>query len=181
MELVPYLVPTEIYKIQRFAKGLSAGFGPMVKLATTLEAVIQVPKSLEDIAKRKVIDQVEVEKKMKNEETSKSNKKSRFSIPRLNDAKPRRNKEAMWCEKCRKKHFIHCNEVVTCYKYGRNCHYSKDCMFNNKICYECGGSGHISNDYPRKEEVTRALQETLRAVKEETMSLYGVSKRKVLI
>lgn len=61
MELVPYQVPAELSKIERFVNGLAVDFGPMVKLATTLEAAIQVAKFLEDIVKGKAIDQVEVE------------------------------------------------------------------------------------------------------------------------
>ena len=51
MGLVPYLVPTELYKAESFAIGLLANFGPMVKLATTLVAAIRVAKSLKDIVK----------------------------------------------------------------------------------------------------------------------------------
>ena len=61
MGLVPYLVPTELYKAESFAIGLLANFGPMVKLAATLEASIQVTKSFEDIVNRKTINQTESE------------------------------------------------------------------------------------------------------------------------
>ena len=40
MKLIPYQVPTELSKVNKFASGLSTDFGPMVKLATTLKIAI---------------------------------------------------------------------------------------------------------------------------------------------
>lgn len=40
MKLVPYLVPIEVSNINKFANGLPTYFGPMVKQATTLKAII---------------------------------------------------------------------------------------------------------------------------------------------
>lgn len=70
IKLVPYLVPNELYKIKKFSNGLPMDFGPMVKLAATLEAAIRVSKSLKDIFKGRTIDQAEVEKKRKNKGSS---------------------------------------------------------------------------------------------------------------
>lgn len=46
MELVPYLFPTELSKVENFSNGLPMDFGPLVKNAETLEAIVQVAKSL---------------------------------------------------------------------------------------------------------------------------------------
>ena len=46
MKLVPYLVPTELSKVNKFANGLLVGFGPMVKQATTLKAAIWAAKNV---------------------------------------------------------------------------------------------------------------------------------------
>lgn len=70
MKLVPYLVPTELSNVERFANGLPVDFGPVVKLATTLEAAIRVAKSLEDIFKRKAINQAGVGERRINEGSS---------------------------------------------------------------------------------------------------------------
>ena len=40
MKLFPYLVPTELSKIERFANGLPVEFDPTVKMATTLKITV---------------------------------------------------------------------------------------------------------------------------------------------
>ena len=40
MMLFPYLVRTELSKIEKFANGLPADFGPTVKIATTLKSAV---------------------------------------------------------------------------------------------------------------------------------------------
>lgn len=40
MKLVPYLIPIEHSKIKTFVNGLPIDFGPMVKLATSLEVAV---------------------------------------------------------------------------------------------------------------------------------------------
>lgn len=152
MELVPYLTPTKQSKVERFANGLPMDFGPMVNIATTLEKTIRVAKSLEDIAKEITIDKVEVGRKRKNEESSKSNKRNMLLEPSPSDMEPGGNK-AKWCKEYGKKYFKQCKEKVTYYKYGRNSHYSNNCMYNHRICYACGVNGHISQDCPRKKEM----------------------------
>lgn len=63
MELVPYLTPIEQSKVERFANGLPTDFGPMLKIATTLETTISVAKSLEEIANGITTNTVEVGRK----------------------------------------------------------------------------------------------------------------------
>ena len=52
MKLVPYLVPTELSKVNKFGNGLPPEFGPMVKQATTSKTAIWATKNL-DPDKRK--------------------------------------------------------------------------------------------------------------------------------
>ena len=56
---------------------------------------------------------------------------------------------------CKKKNFVGCDMQVIEYKYGRMGHYSRDCTLENKKWYECGGSRHISKDFPQKNEEAR--------------------------
>lgn len=77
MELVPYITPTKLSKVGKFANRLPVDFDPMVKLATTLEAAIRVAKSLEYVVKWFITDKAEVGEKRKNEESLGSNKKGR--------------------------------------------------------------------------------------------------------
>ena len=53
MKLFPYLVPTKLSKIERFANGLPADFGPTVKMATTLKTVVRAAKNVEAQKKEK--------------------------------------------------------------------------------------------------------------------------------
>lgn len=163
MELFPYLVPTEL---ERLDTRLPADFGPIVKLATTLEAAIRVAKSREDIVKGKVIDQAKAGKKKISEGLPNSNKKSKFSTYEPNNERSGCNNEAKWCDKYMKKHFERCDREVARYKYGKVGHYSEDSTFKNRIYYECGDKSHISKDCPRKEQHARALQTTLGAIRE---------------
>ena len=47
MKMVPYLVPTELSKVNKFDSGLPTNFSPTVKLETTLKAAIWVAKNVE--------------------------------------------------------------------------------------------------------------------------------------
>lgn len=67
MELVPYMVPTELSNVKWLANGLPTDFKPTIQLATTLDATIQFAKSLEDTVKGKSINQGGVEEKWINE------------------------------------------------------------------------------------------------------------------
>lgn len=67
MKLVSHIVPTKTYELERFANGLPTNFGPMVKLAATLEAAIRIAKSIEDMIKGRTTSQAEVGEKRINE------------------------------------------------------------------------------------------------------------------
>ena len=79
MKLVPYLVPTELSKINKFALGLPTYFGPMVKQATTLKGAIWAAKNVEVQIREKGLERAEVGEKRKFERTSGSSKRSKFS------------------------------------------------------------------------------------------------------
>lgn len=47
MKIVPYLVPIELSKVNKFGNGLLVDFGPTVKLATTLKVAIWAASNIE--------------------------------------------------------------------------------------------------------------------------------------
>lgn len=47
MKLVTYLVPTKLYKVNKFSSGLPANFGPTIKLTTKLKAAIWETRNIE--------------------------------------------------------------------------------------------------------------------------------------
>ena len=143
MKLIPYLVPTELSKVNKFANGLPADFGPIVKQATTLKAAIWAAKNVETQIKEKGLERAEVGEKRKHEGSSIINKETKFSKSGGRD-------EAKWCEKCKKKHFGKCSEDMTCYKCGKTGHYANKCASNKRVCYGCNEEGHISRDCPKK-------------------------------
>ncbi|XP_023763286.1 uncharacterized protein LOC111911773 [Lactuca sativa] len=137
MKLFPYLVPTELAKIERFAKGLPAKFGPTVKMAATLKTIVRVAKNVETQLKGRNQERAEVGEKRKFDGSSRSNKKSKFS---KSDSRGRRG-EVEWCDKCKKKHFGKCGEGVTCFKCGKSEHYASKCTTNKRVCYGCHEEG----------------------------------------
>ena len=56
MKLVPYLVPTELSKVNKFASRLLTEFGPMVKQATSLKVVIWAAKNVETHIREKGLE-----------------------------------------------------------------------------------------------------------------------------
>lgn len=96
MELVPYLIPTELSKKDKFANGLPTDFSPSVKSANTVEAAVQVARSLDIIIKGRTTNKVKVGEKMKGERILEPNKKGRFPKYGPNDKKPKDNNDAKW-------------------------------------------------------------------------------------
>ena len=56
MKLVPYLVPIELSKVNKFSHGLLTNFGPMVKQATTLKHAIWAAKNVETQIREKGLE-----------------------------------------------------------------------------------------------------------------------------
>ena len=79
MKLVPYLVPTELSKVNKFAHGLPADIGLMVKQATTLKGAICAARNVETQIREKGLERAKVGEKRKHEGSSKSNKEKKLS------------------------------------------------------------------------------------------------------
>lgn len=105
MELVPYLVPTELSKIKKFSNELLTDFSPLVKSVNTLEAAAQISMSLEYIVERKIATNEEAGEKRKGKEILEPNNRGRILKCNLNGEKPKDNNDALWCERCINKHF----------------------------------------------------------------------------
>lgn len=144
MKLFPYLVPTKLSKIDRFANGLPAVFGPMVKMATTLKTAVREAKNIETQIRERGLEKNKAGEKKKFEGSSRPNKESKF----LKFGGGGRGK-ARWCHKCEKKHLGKCGEEVICFKCGKSNHYANECTLNKRICFRCNKEGHISRDYPK--------------------------------
>jgi len=56
MKLFPYLVPTELSKIDRFSNRLPADFGPTVKMAATLKTAVRAAKNIETQIRERVLE-----------------------------------------------------------------------------------------------------------------------------
>ncbi|XP_023729218.1 uncharacterized protein LOC111876887 [Lactuca sativa] len=54
------------------------------------------------------------------------------------------------------KNYGRCYKEVTCFKCGKNEHYTNVCTSNKRFCYGCRNKGHISKDCPKKSEAARA-------------------------
>ena len=79
MEFALRLVPDELTKIDKYAKGLPWEYAVPVRQAPTLEAAIRAAKSVEDMIKGRAASKVEVGEKRKFDGSSRSGKKGRFS------------------------------------------------------------------------------------------------------
>ena len=77
MKLFPYLVPTELSKIDRFANGLLTDFGPMAKMATTLKTAAREAKNVEAQVREKGLEKDKSGEKRKFEGSSRSKKESK--------------------------------------------------------------------------------------------------------
>ena len=143
MKLFPYLVPTELSKIDRFANGLPANFGATVKMATTLKASIRAAKNVEIQLREKGLERVEVGEKRRFVGSSRSENKNRFLKSDPNNNKYGDCNEERWCDKYRRKHIRRCPKDVTCFKCGRIGHYDHKCTTQREVCFKCGGEGHF--------------------------------------
>ena len=150
MEFALRIVPDELTKVDRYAKGLPWEYAVPVRQAPTLEAAIWAAKSVENMIKGRTDSKVEVGEKRKLEGTSGSNEKRKFSKSGGGG-----RDEARWCDKCKKKHSGKCGVEVTCFKCGKHGHYADECIFNKKVCYECNEEGHFKQDCPRKNQAAR--------------------------
>ncbi|XP_023738976.2 uncharacterized protein LOC111886975 [Lactuca sativa] len=148
IEFALRLVPDELTKTDKYAKGLPWEYAVIVRQTPTLEAAIWAAKSVEDMTKSRAANNVEVGEKRKHEGSSKTNKESKFS-------KFRGGGEAKWCKGCKKEQFTKCSEEMACYKCGKTGNYTNKCASNKKVCYRCKKEGHISRDCPMKNEVAR--------------------------
>ncbi|XP_023742423.1 uncharacterized protein LOC111890546 [Lactuca sativa] len=143
MKLVPYLVPIELSKVNKFSSGLSAYFGPTLKLTTNLKAAIWAARNIETQVRDNGLEKAE---KRKLEGYSRSNTKGRFLKSGPNVKRSGGNKEAKWCDKCRKKQLGKCIKGVTCFNYGKTGHYANECTTKKEVCFKCGKEGHFNQD-----------------------------------
>ncbi|KAL7586601.1 hypothetical protein Lser_V15G39682 [Lactuca serriola] len=146
MKLIPYLVPTELSKVNKFARGLPADFGPMVKQEITLKVAIWAAKNVETQIRQKGLERSEVGEKRKFDGPSGSSKKNKFS---KSGSRGGGEGKARWCDKCKKKHHGKCGGEATSFKCGKPEHNAIECNLTKKVCYGCGEEGHISMDCPK--------------------------------
>lgn len=136
MQLVPYLVPNKLSKIEKLANGILTNYGPKVKLSNILKSAIWVAKNVEIHIKDTNLENIETREK--SEGFSKANKKRRFSKLGSNNKKSRNENRVKCYDKYKKKHFGRYGEVVTYFEYGKTGHYANGCTSNKKVCFECG-------------------------------------------
>ncbi|KAL7603493.1 hypothetical protein Lser_V15G16676 [Lactuca serriola] len=148
MEFALRLVPDELTKIDKYAKGLPWEYAVPVRQAPTLEAAIWAAKSVEDMIKGRAANKIEVGEKRKFEESTRPNKKIKSGSKESSGG----GNKVKWCEKCKKNHFGKCSEEVTCYKCGKTGHYANECK---RVCYECREEGHVAKDCPKKKEAEK--------------------------
>ena len=137
MKLVPYLVPIELSKVNKFASGLPTDFGPTIKLATTLKTTIWAARNVGTQIRQKRLEKAEAGEKRKLEESSRYEKKRTFSKSDPNEKRSGSVGEVEWCNKCKKKHVGQFKREMTCYRYRRPGHYSDECRYEGRVCNEC--------------------------------------------
>ncbi|KAL7590803.1 hypothetical protein Lser_V15G34485 [Lactuca serriola] len=152
MEFSLHVVPDELFKIDRYSKGLPWEYFVLIKQAYTFESVMWAARLVEDMIKRRVADKNEVGKKLKGEGLLRSDKKSKISS---SDPKSWGNNESNWCNKCMKKHDGQCKGEETFYRCGRPGHYSNECRYNVRACFECREERHVMKNCPKIKEVTK--------------------------
>ncbi|XP_023758610.1 uncharacterized protein LOC111907049 [Lactuca sativa] len=138
--------------MERFANGLPADVGPMVKMPTTLKEAVRAAKNVETQIRENGLEKVEDGEKRKLEGSLRSDKNSKSS--KFKDHKPGSD-TTRWCGKCKKKHFRECIEGVTCYKCRKTGHYANECMTKKEVCFKFGEEGHFKKDCPKKEGTAR--------------------------
>ena len=72
-------MPTKLSKIERFANGLPADFGPTVKMATTLKTVVTAAKNVETQIREKGQERTLIGDKKKFDGSSRFKKNRKFS------------------------------------------------------------------------------------------------------
>ena len=153
MEFSLRIVPDELAKIDRYAKGLPWEYIVPVHQAPTLEAAIWVAKFFQEMIKGRTANKVKVGEKRNFEGSPRSDEKRKFSKSSLKNFEGGGD-EVRWCDKCNKKHLGKCGEEVTCFKCGNHGHYANECASSKKVCYECNEKGHISINCPKRNEPT---------------------------
>lgn len=142
MKLVPYLNPTKLSKVNKFASVLLVDFVPMFKLAATLKTTIWVTGNVETQIMEKGLENAKAKEKRNLEGSSRSSKKSKFPKSDPNGKRYGGNKEAKWCEKCIMKQFRGSIEGMA---------YANECAAKKEVCFKCGEEGHVKLNCPKRE------------------------------
>ena len=145
LEFSLHLIPNELAKVDKFAAGLPSDYSVAVRTATTFQSAVWAAKYVENQLKEKASERAEAGEKRKFGGSFESNKK------RKNPSKSGGNKDAKWCEKCKKKHSGRCE--ARCYTCNQTGHLADKCPSKDKTCYGCGEVGHIKPNCPKKEAV----------------------------
>lgn len=145
MEFSQHIVPNELMKIDRYAKGLPWEYYVPVCQALTLEVVIWVAKLVEDMMKGRTVSKAEFGEKTKGEGLPKSYKQSR-SINRNFGG----NNEAKWYDNFRNKHFVRCTKEMTCFKCEKISHNANESTAKKEVLFECGEEGNFKQDCPKR-------------------------------
>lgn len=121
-------------------------------MATTLKEVIIASKNIETLNKEKGMEKVEDGERMKLDNSSRPDKKSKSSKSKHQKLE---SDITRWSNKSKKKHFRECIEGVTSYKYMKTSRNANECMAKKEVCFKCGEEGQFKQDCPKKEGTVR--------------------------